>query len=167
MDATGVAIRSIHAMATGTRGDFDDVIHVEGVDRENKVQPPASRVQGPAGFYATAQWLRAAFGPLHYDIHHTVTDGDLVVVESTMNGRHVAPMVLYREDGTVDTAFPPTGKTFRMDQTHWFRMKDGKVVEHWAIRDEMGTARQLGWIPPGPGYLVRMALAKRRAKASR
>jgi hypothetical protein len=29
------------------------------------VQPPASRVAGPAGFHATALWLRAAFANLH------------------------------------------------------------------------------------------------------
>ena len=166
MDQASVAIRSIHAMAGGTREDFDDVIHPEAVDRENKVQPPASRVRGPAGFHATALWLRAAFGPLHYDIHHAIADTDLVVVDSTMNGRHVQPIVLYSEDRSIDTVFPPTGRTFGMAQTHWFRMKDDKVVEHWAIRDEMGTAKQLGWLPPTPLYLLRMGLAKRRARAT-
>ena len=163
-DPPSVAIRSIHAMATGARLDFDDVIHREAVDRENKVQPPSSRVTGPAGFYSTAQWLRAAFADLHYDVHHAVADADVVVVNTTMNGRHVAPFVTYSEDGAVDTAFPPTGKTFAMAQTHWFRMKDGKVVEHWAVRDEMGTAKQLGWLPPKPLYAIRMTLATRRAR---
>ena len=36
-------------------------------------------------------------------------------------------------------------------------MRDGQVIEHWANRDDMGTALQLGWIPPSPVYLVRMA----------
>jgi hypothetical protein len=39
-------------------------------------------------------------------------------------------------------------------------------IEHRANRDELGTAEQLGWVPPTPAYLVRMALAKRRAKRS-
>jgi predicted ester cyclase len=108
-------------------------------------------------------WLRAAFADLHYDIHHAMADGELVAVNSTMNGRHVDTFIVYREDGEVDAAFPPTGKTFAMAQSHWFRVQDGKVIEHWATRDDLGQARQLGWLPPGPGYLIRSALAKRRA----
>jgi len=126
-DPVGVAIRSLHTMATGGRSDFDAVFHPDAVNRENKVQPPSSRVPGPAGFHSTALWLRAAFAGLHYEIHHALTDGDLVAVNSTMNGRHVAQFVLYRDDGEVDTAFPPTGKSFAMAQTHWFRLQDGKV----------------------------------------
>ena len=47
---------------------------------------------------------------------------------------------------------------------HWFRVADGKVIEHWANRDDLGTAMQLGWTPPSPLYLVRMLLATRRAR---
>ncbi|MBA2552761.1 MAG: hypothetical protein H0V10_03500 [Geodermatophilaceae bacterium] len=43
-------------------------------------------------------------------------------------------------------------------------MADGKVIEHWANRDDLGTSMQLGWTPPTPWYLVRMLLATRRAR---
>jgi hypothetical protein len=79
-------------------------------------------------------------------------------------GRHVAQFVLYTVEGEVDVAFPPTGKTFTMTQSHWFRLKDGKILEHWANRDDLGHAQQLGWLPPTPRYLIRMARAKRRTK---
>jgi hypothetical protein len=83
-----------------------------------------------------------------------------------MNGRHAAPIVFYTDDGAVDAVFPPTSKTFAMTQSHWFRIQDGKIIEHWANRDDLGTARQLGWLPPTPAYLLKMARAKRRAKRS-
>ena len=51
-----------------------------------------------------------------------------------------------------------------MAQTHWFRIQDGKVIEHWAVRDDLGQAKQLGWLPPSPIYLIRMAITKRRVK---
>jgi len=164
-DPISVAVCSIHAMATGDRIDFDLLYHPRAVDRENQVQPPSSRVPGPAGFYSTALWLRAGFAGLRYDIHHALADGNLVVVNSTMNGRHVAPWAVYA-DGSVDTVFPPTNKTFAMTQSHWFRIEDGTIIEHWANRDDLGVARQLGWIPPTPAYLIKMARAKRRAKRS-
>ena len=49
------------------------------------------------------------------------------------------------------------------DRDSWFRIKDGKIFEHWATRDDLGQARQLGWLPPSPGYLIRSAVAKRQA----
>jgi len=163
-DPKSIAVRSIHTMANGSRADFDAVIHPHAVDRENNVQPPPSRVPGPAGFYSTAVWLRAAFADLHYDIHQVIANGDLVAVNSTMNGHYVAPFVVYTDDRQVDTAFPPTNKTFAMTQSHWFRIEEGKVIEHWANRDDLGQAKQLGWLPPTPAYLIRMIRAKRLAK---
>jgi predicted ester cyclase len=165
-DPISVAVRSIHAMADGDRPEFDLLYHPDAVDRENLVQPPSSRVSGPAGFYSTALWLRAAFAGLHYDIHHGIADGNLVAVNSTMNGRHVGACALYADDATVDSVFPPTGKTFAITQSHWFRIEDGRIIEHWANRDDMGMAKQLGWIPPTPAYLFKMARAKRRARRS-
>ena len=130
------------------------------------VQPPTSRVPGPDCFWSTALWLRAAFDGLHYDIHCAVTDGELVAVNSTMNGRHTAPWVVYTEAGAVDTVFPPTNRPFAATQSHWFRVQDGLIHEHWANRDDLGMAKQAGWVPPTPAYLLKMARAKRRAVRS-
>ena len=86
-----------------------------------------------------------------------VAEGDFVVIHNTMSGRHHGPMVEYTAAGEVGDVFPPTGRTFATTQTHWFRLADGKVIEHWANRDDIGTAKQLGWVPPTPAYLIRMA----------
>jgi predicted ester cyclase len=165
-DPTSLAVRSIHAMADGDRADFDTLYHPRATDRENQVQPPSSRVPGPVGFYSTALWLRAAFAGLHYDIHYALADGALVAVNATMNGRHVDPWGVYSDDGALDAVFPPTHKIFAVTQSHWFRIEDGQIIEHWANRDDLGMARQLGWIPPTPAYLLKMARAKRRARHS-
>jgi predicted ester cyclase len=165
-DPIALAVRSIRAMAEEDRAAFEALYDPRAADRENQVQPPSSRVPGPEGFYSTALWLRAAFADLHYDIHHSIAAGDLVAVNSTMRGRHVAPWAVYTDDGAVDTVFPPTDKTFAMAQSHWFQVANGRILEHWATRDDIGMAKQLGWIPPTPGYLFKMARAKRRATRS-
>jgi hypothetical protein len=62
----------------------------------------------------------------------------------------------------VDSVFP-AGRPFAITQSRWFRLEDGRIIEHWASRDDLGLARRLGWIPPAPAYLVKMARAKRQA----
>ncbi|HZM72379.1 MAG TPA: ester cyclase [Candidatus Polarisedimenticolia bacterium] len=44
---------------------------------------------------------------------------------------------------------PPSGKTYRIEEIHIFRLKGGKVVEHWHQGDWLGMMRQLGALP-GP-----------------
>jgi predicted ester cyclase len=166
-DAKDVAVTSMMLMADGSLADLETVVHPEAVNREAHTEPLATRGQGPAAFYATALWLRHAFAELAFDVHEVVVDGDLVVVHNTMSGRHVNPFVNYGPDGQVAEVFPPTGKRFASTQSHWLRIRDGKVIEHWANRDDIGTATQLGWIPPGPLYLLRMAWTKRRLRRGR
>jgi len=163
-DPTALCERIFAVVADGDLADFEAVIHPDAVNREARTEPPAARGRGPAAFYATALWLRAAFTDMRWDIHQVAADGDIVVVHAVATGRHTGPFVLYDEQGSVEQVMPPTGRTNTVTHTHWFRVGDGKVIEHWANRDDMGMARQLGWIPPGPRYLARMALAKRRAR---
>jgi predicted ester cyclase len=161
---TDICVRSMTIMASGDLDELAQVVHPQAVNREAKAEPPACRVQGPVAFAATARWLRAAFADLDFDIHDLVADGDLVAVHCTMSGRQVGPFVAYDERGEVDQAFPPTGRRFAITQTHWFRVKDGQLIEHWANRDDLGMATQLGWVPPTPAFLWRMARAKRHAR---
>jgi predicted ester cyclase len=163
-DIKDIAVRSMRIMADGTYDEFVEVVHPEAVNHESKDEPPATRGPGPAAFYATALWLRDAFADLDFEVHTVVAEDDLVVVHNTMRGVHARTFVGYKADGTVDQAFPPTGKSFASTQSHWLRVRDGQVVEHWANRDDMGTAIDLGWIPPSPAYLVRMARATRQAR---
>jgi predicted ester cyclase len=164
VDAKELCIRSVQIMADGKFEDFEAVVHPDARNREAVDEPPATRGCGPAAFYATALWLRGAYAELRWDIHDVVAEGDLVVLHATMSGRHTGTFVGYDADGRPAQAFPPTGRRFATTQTHWFRVADGKVIEHWANRDDLGTAVQLGWTPPSPLYLVRMLLATRRAR---
>ena len=162
-DAKALCARSIHIMADGDLDAFAAVIHPEAVSQEARDAPPDARGRGPAAFHATALWLRHAFADLRWDVHQIAADGDILVICCTWSGRHVRPFVTYDQAGAVRQAMPPTNKTFAATQSHWFRLADGKVIEHWANRDDLAMAEQLGWIPPTPRYLVQMALAKRRA----
>ena len=163
-DDIAVAVASLHAMGTGTLADLQSLYTADAVNREAVTEPPDTRGTGPAAVYATASWLRTAFSDLTWTVHDVAHDRDLVVVHATMSGRQTGPFVAYQPDAEVAVAFPPRGRTFAVTQTHWFRMRDGRVAEHWANRDDLGMGQQLGWNPPTPGYLVRMLLETRRAR---
>lgn len=163
-DARQLAVRSLQISRDGSLDDFEAVVHPDARNREDVEEPPASRGRGPGAFHATALWLRDAYADLDWEIHDIVAEGDLVAVHATMSGRHVRTFVVYDADARPARAFPPTGRRFSTTQTHWMRIADGKVIEHWANRDDLGQAAQLGWSPPSPAYLVRMALATRRAR---
>ncbi len=158
-----VALRSIAIMADGDLADFEEVVAPDAVNHESGVEPPECRLGGPGGFHASALWLRAAFRGIEHSVEHVVAEDELVVVDTTMRAQQVGPFVLYDATGAVDTVWAPTQQSFAVRQTHWLRVVDDQVQEHWAARDDLGQGRQLGWVPPTPPYLVRCALAKRRA----
>jgi predicted ester cyclase len=162
-----VATDALHVMADSSATGlerFAELFHAEATNRESVDEPPAARGTGPQAFLATAQWLRNAFSDLAFTVRQAVVDGDLVVLHVTMAGRHTGDFVVYADDATVERVFVPTGRAFEVTQTHWQRIRDGKVVEHWANRDDQGMAEQSGWMPPSPAYLVRCGLATARAR---
>jgi predicted ester cyclase len=163
-DDKTTAIRSMHLMASGDLADFETVYTTDVVNREAEDEPPDTRGGGPAAMYATARWLRRAFSDLSWEIHDAVQQDDLVVLHTTMSGRQTGPFAGYGPDGGITVVFPSRGRSFAVTQTHWFRMRDGKVAEHWANRDDLGMGQQLGWTPPTPPYLARMLLARRRMR---
>ncbi len=121
----------------------DDTVAQEYV--EHAVAPfgqsAPGKVDGPMHMRATAKWLSTQFPDLHMTIEAIVAEGDTVAVRILSEGTNLGPL---------NGVMPPTGKRFASYQTHWFRIEDGKLVEHWVNRDDLPTMLQLGVIqPPG------------------
>ncbi|QIS07954.1 ester cyclase [Nocardia arthritidis] len=163
-DLRSTATRAIQLMASGSEDEFAAVIHPDAINRESKAEPAACRGRGPSACYASALWLRSAFSDMRWDIHEVVVERDLVVLHTTAYGTHTGTFVVYDADARPAQAFPATGRSFAVTQTHWCRMADGLLIEHWANRDDIGQSTQLGWVPPTPVYIARMRLALRRAR---
>ena len=98
------------------------------------------------------QMAKSAFPDMQFLVNLLIEQDDLVVSNWTVKGTHT---------GTPFYGVAASGKPVEINGTAILRMRDGQVVEHWANRDDLGMGRQLGWIPPSPGFLLRMALAKR------
>ncbi len=152
--------------------DLDAVaanVTVDFVNRASADEPMTARTPGPEGMAATVTWLNRAFADIRFDIHETIVSGDRAAVRVTMYATQHGPFVVHDSpDGAITAVFPSRGRTAAVHQTHWFTVADGKVAEHDAVRDDLGLAQQLGWVPPSPAYLIAMkraAMAERRAES--
>ncbi len=107
-----------------------ELIHPDFVNHE----APPGNPQGPEGLKETVAWLRGLWGPMHADVEDEIVEGDKVVARVMMHGRHLG-VFLGRQ---------PTGKEYAVEHIHIWRIADGRVIEHWSVRDDLGQALQLG-----------------------
>jgi steroid delta-isomerase-like uncharacterized protein len=95
---------------------------------------PGQGLPGPAGQKKIAADFRAAFPDVRNTVDLIVAEDDLVVARWTTTGTHTGPW------GDV----APTGKPARFSGVNIFRIRDGRVVELWNHRDDLGLMQQLG-----------------------
>lgn len=96
---------------------------------------PPGTPPGPEQALRYRAMLLAAFPDLCVKIEDIVAEGDRVAVRATWTGTHsgsFAPMPL-----------PPTNRIGHLSGMVFWRIRDGKFVERWAILDRMGLYQQL------------------------
>ena len=81
--------------------------------------------------------LAAAFSDQRWTIDQVIVEGDIVAIHCIHSGRHTGDFF----------GLPATGRQFAYKQMHMIKMRNGKGVEHWAVRDDAGLMRQLTSTP--------------------
>lgn len=81
--------------------------------------------------------LDESFADRRIDHHATMFDDDRVMIWYTLYGRHIGNGFPRMRDCAV------RGAEVAWPQLHVFRVHDGKVIEHWAIRDDYAMLEQL------------------------
>jgi len=87
------------------------------------------RTSGPSGALADPA----------FTIEDLIAEGDRVAARITTAATQVGTFM----------GMPPSGKRYEIGEIHIFRLRDGKVVEHWHQMDQMGMMKQLGAMPGG------------------
>jgi len=113
--------------------DLDVLDELVAQDMVNHSAVPEHQ-HGIGGFRHVNRWVRDAFSGAHYRIDDMIAEGDTVACRLTLSGTH---------DGEF-RGNPPTGTRLPVDHVHWHCAADGKLVERWAARDDLGAAQQLG-----------------------
>jgi predicted ester cyclase len=123
---------------TGRQDELADrLYHPDYVNHE--ADPERSR--GPAGAKATAEWLRSCFGDVSYQVERIIVEDDMAAAYVTMTGTH---------EGGLPPGMPATHKPFAVKHVHLIRFADdGRALEHWAVRDDLGLAMQADLLPAG------------------
>ena len=123
-----------------TQEVFDDG-NVDAVDRY--LAPDFyNHVTGRSGtedFKRLAAEFRDASGSANV-IDLMVAEGDLVVALMTIT------RTLHKELRVFGFTFPGDGQSYTVTHVHIYRVVDGKIREHWAVRDDLSMLRQLGAI---------------------
>ena len=102
------------------------------------------RIVGRAGMKAVFETLYAVFPDFHYVIDESTAEGDRVVCKMTMTGTHRGQPILREAFSGMLNGVAPTGKSVKVLQFHSFRIRDGLIAKHAAVRDDMGMVLQLG-----------------------
>jgi steroid delta-isomerase-like uncharacterized protein len=102
---------------------------------------PGGAPSGPEGQKLIAGMFRAAFPDVQLNVEFMVAEADMVVARWTMGGTHQGAWA----------GIPPTGKRMSFAGVNIFRIAEGKVVEIWNHRDDLGLMQQLG-APVYAGY---------------
>ncbi len=70
-------------------------------------------------------------------IEDMIAEGDRVAVRLTSSAVHSGEFM----------GMPASGRRYEIGEIHIFRIRDGRVAEHWHQADFLGMMRQLGALP--------------------
>jgi len=119
-------------------GVFDELIAPDFV----LYDPPPGIAHDRAGFRQLIETFRNAFPDLQVTFEAEFADGDYVIHRGYGTGTHQGEF----------QGIPPTGKQFKINFMHIWRVANGKAVENWVQMDMLGLMQQLGVVPtPGHG----------------
>lgn len=117
-----------------TRGviDFEELVDADIVNH----QPDAEPARGRDLFEAAVAGVMAAVPDSRWDISDLMAEGDRVAIRITWSGTYQGEQ--FRGFDILDP------KPFSVEHIHIYRVAQGKLAEHWVVRDDLAMLAQLG-----------------------
>jgi nogalonic acid methyl ester cyclase/aklanonic acid methyl ester cyclase len=130
---------------TGDTSKVAEFISDDYVNRESQRAKDSyrSKLKGPEEFIDTIKSLSNAFPDLHYEESEIISQDNTVVFVGNVTGTHTGNFFF----------IPPTGNKIFYEAVHIHKIgKEGKIVEHKAIRDDLKFMMQLDVVKPVSKY---------------
>jgi len=114
---------------------LDELIAADYINHSSSLPDPRP---GPVDLKPIVEEMRRAITDLHYEILDMAVMADKVAAHVRVTGTHT---------GTLFGMAPHGGKIdVKQMQFEWIR--DGKIVRHWRITDDLSLLRQIGQLRP-------------------
>lgn len=137
IDANRTLWRSVPEQIINTR-DWARIDEVFSPDYVEHTPLPPGWPAGRDGVRSYFQEMTNAFPDVQATVEQVLADeGGEVAGRLTVRGTHLGNFM----------GIPATGKSLTWTESHFGRIVDGQVVEHWSDRDQFGLLQQLGVIP--------------------
>jgi steroid delta-isomerase-like uncharacterized protein len=117
------------------KGDFAAVDDLTTDDFVSQTSGPGA--SGKDGMKQAITRVSAGLSDASMKIEDMIAEDDRVAVRLTGHAVQTGEFM----------GMPPSGKAYTIGEIHIFRVRDGKVAEHWHQADFLGMMRQLGALP--------------------
>lgn len=124
-------VRRLYAAVN--EGDFETMRDLMTDDVVEHEEMPGFE-QNKDGVIQFFGMMRQAFPDLSMNVDDTLAEADKVAVRVTMTGTHRGEFM----------GMPATGNRVSVALIDFFRIRDGKVAEHWGVSDLASMMEQLG-----------------------
>jgi steroid delta-isomerase-like uncharacterized protein len=121
-----------------TQGKFSLAEEIFAADYIDQEAPPGQSNRGPESMRQLVTMFHNAFPDIAFHVEEVIAEGETVAARVFWTGTHRGSFL----------GIAPTGRTVRQKQMHFIRFKDGQMIEHLAVRDDLGLRQQLGVLAP-------------------
>jgi predicted ester cyclase len=119
-----IARRVYEIISTGDFGRAEEIVDQEAPDNELLPNDPPAKLIDT--FKETFSEARAGFPDLTIAVEDVMAEGDRVSARVVMRGTHRGEF----------QGIAPTGKRVEVRAIDMFRIREGKIVEHWGHADD-------------------------------
>ena len=120
-------------------GDVELLDELAAADYDEHTLFPG-QPNGLEGLKARVGAIVAAFQPV-FTVHELICEGDTVAVYWTNTGTHQGEFM----------GVPPSGRTLTISGMDFYRLRGGRMAEHWDVVQELQLLQQLGVLPEPQG----------------
>jgi predicted ester cyclase len=133
-DENKAVIQEFYDQWTAGAIDFDRLVHADVTN----YQPDREPEHGLDVFRRAIEGVMRAVPDSAWKTLRLVAEADFVVCHNRWTGTYGGKA--FRGVAT------PEGRRFSAEHIHIYRLAEGKIAEHWVVRDDLGMMQQIGAI---------------------